>query len=167
MGGAEIHPVLILQMLLLLTLANGTPVIAKRVFGDFAAWPVDGGCRFVDGKPLFGSSKTIRGVALSILITSALAPVVGLPWKLGAIVGTTAMAGDLLSSFLKRRMNRASSAMAIGLDQVPESLLPLLACRQLLGITILDMLIVVVVFFVGALILSRLLFQLKIRDRPF
>ena len=77
------------------------------------------------------------------------------------------MVGDLFSSFLKRRMNLASSTMAFGLDQVPESLLPMLACKWLIPITMVDIVIVTVAFLVGELIGSRLLFKLNIRDRPF
>jgi len=143
------------------------PVIAKRVFGDFMARPCDGGIRFFDGQPLFGPSKTIRGLVLAIVITSAVAPIIGLSWKVGAVVGTLAMVGDLFSSFLKRRMNLASSTMAFGLDQVPESLLPMLACKWLIPITMVDIVIVIVAFLVGELIGSRLLFKLNIRDRPF
>jgi CDP-diglyceride synthetase len=161
------HPVSILQLLVLLTLANGMPVIAKKVFREFLACPVDGGSRFVDGRPLFGHSKTVRGIVLSILITTAFAPLIGLQWKIGALVAAMAMAGDLFSSFLKRRMNFAPSTMTIGLDQVPESLLPLLACQSLLALTIMDIIVITVSFFAGSLLLSRMLFKLNIRDRPF
>jgi hypothetical protein len=42
-------------------LANGTPVVAKRIFGDHFASPLDGNRWFIDdGRPLFGESKTIR-----------------------------------------------------------------------------------------------------------
>jgi len=131
------------------------------------AWPCDGGIKFFDGQPLFGPSKTIRGLVLAIVITSAVAPIIGLSWKVGAVVGTLAMVGDLFSSFVKRRMNLASSTMAFGLDQVPESLLPMLACKWLIPITMVDIMIVTVAFLVGELIGSRLLFKLNIRDRPF
>jgi hypothetical protein len=161
------QPTLIFQLLALLTLANGTPVIVKRVLGGFLAYPLDGGTRFVDGRPVFGPSKTVRGLVLSILITSGFAPLIGLPWKIGGVVATMAMAGDLFSSFLKRRMKLAPSTMAIGLDQVPESLFPLLACQSLLAITIIDIAVVTITFFAGELVLSWLLFRLNIRDRPF
>ena len=85
---------LVVQVLVLLAVANGTPVIAKDILGDRFAIPIDGGSKFVDGRPLLGSSKTVRGIFLSILMTSAFGPVVGLDWKIGAIVGTVAMAGD-------------------------------------------------------------------------
>ena len=161
------HFALILQLLLLLMVANGTPVIAKRLFGDFFAWPVDAGCKFLDGRALLGPSKTIRGLVLSILLTSGFAALTGTPWNAGAVIGATAMLGDLVSSFAKRRMNLEPSARAIGLDQIPESLLPLLVSQPLLGTTIWDIVIITIIFFVGELILSRVLFVLRIRDRPF
>ena len=73
------------------------------------------------------------------------------------------MLGDLLSSFLKRRMGLAPSCQAIGLDQIPESLLPLLACWFFLPLTIVDVVVATVIFFVGELSLSRVLFKLGIR----
>ena len=125
----------ILKLLALLTLANGTPLMAKNILRNHSAHPLDGGLRFVDGQPLFGPSKTIRGIVLSLLVTSAGAPLFGLPWKLGALVAAVAMAGDLFSSFLKRRIHLLSGDRATGLDQVPESLFPLLACRNWLSLT--------------------------------
>src|SRR5579863_5837676 len=99
------HSLAILQSLVLLTLANGGPVVAKRVFGGRFSYPLDGGIKFFDRRPLFGASKTVRGVLVSILVTTAGAPLVGLEPKLGALVAVTAMAGDLSSSFVKRRLN--------------------------------------------------------------
>jgi CDP-archaeol synthase len=113
-------------------------VAAKLVLGNAFARPLDGGALFVDGRPLFGPSKTIRGIVTSVLATSGAAALIGLGWEVGALIGTVAMASDLCSSFLKRRMGLAPSSMAIGLDQIPESLFPLLACRLLLPLTMLD-----------------------------
>jgi CDP-diglyceride synthetase len=161
------HPWLMLQLLMLLTLANGTPVLVKKLIGDFLAAPLDGGRNFLDGKPLLGRSKTIRGLVLSILITMGFAPILGLPWYIGGVVGTTAMLGDLVSSFLKRRIGLPPSAMMLGLDQIPESLLPLLACAALLELGLCDIVLGTAIFFAGGLVLSRLLFRLNIRERPF
>ncbi len=164
---ARMQPSLIFQALVLLALANGTPVIAKGILGGRFATPIDTGVKFIDGRPILGSSKTVRGIFLSILVTSAFAPVVGLGWRIGALVATVAMAGDLFSSFLKRRINLPAGGKATGLDQVPESLFPLLACRGELSLTALDILAAVTVFFVGEMILSRLLYHLHLRDRPY
>ena len=157
----------ILQLLILLMLANGTPVIAKKLLGDRYSYPLDGNLTFVDGRPLFGHSKTIRGVVLAVLVTSAGAPLIGLGWKTGLLVGSVAMAGDLVSSFSKRRLNLPSSSRASGLDQVPESLFPLLACSNLLSLAAADIAVCVVIFFVGEVVLSRLLYALHLRDRPY
>ena len=161
------HLLQIAQLLVLVTLANGTPIVAKKVFGPRFSFPLDAGTTFFDGQPLFGKSKTIRGILLSILLTTAGAPILGLDLTIGARVAIAAMAGDLLSSFLKRRLNLPSSCQALGLDQVPESLFPMLACRDALSLTIADIALGVGVFFVGELILSRFLFQIHLRDEPY
>ena len=45
------HEILILQLLILLAMANGAPVIAKLILGDKFAAPVDGGALVADGRP--------------------------------------------------------------------------------------------------------------------
>ena len=55
-------PLLIVRLLLLLGVANGMPVLARKVLKDAFAAPVDAGLKFVDGRALFGDSKTIRGI---------------------------------------------------------------------------------------------------------
>jgi CDP-diglyceride synthetase len=158
---------LVLRVLVLLTLANGTPVIAEDILGDHLAIPIDGGAKFFDGHSIFGSSKTVRGILLSILVTLAFARIVDMDWKIGAIVASMAMIGDLFSSFLKRRLNLRPGDRATGLDQIPESLFPLLACRSLMSFTALDIIVGVAIFFVGEMLLSRLLYYLHLRDRPY
>ena len=157
----------ILQLLVLLAVANGTPVIAKRLLGQYLAWPLDGGLRLWDGRPLFGPSKTLRGILLALLATSLAAPLLGLSWPLGLAVGALAMAGDLLSSFLKRRLGRPASSRAFGLDQIPESLLPVLACRYALGLGWADIMLGTLLFLLGEVLLSRWLYRLHIRDQPY
>jgi CDP-diglyceride synthetase len=161
------HVWLILQLLVLLAAANGAPVVAKKIFGSRWAWPLDGGLLFFDGHPLFGKSKTVRGVVAALVLTSACALALGLaPW-IGVMVALSAMAGDLVSSFTKRRLNRPPSSQATGLDQVPESLLPALVCYEALALSILDVLAIVAVFFVGEVLLSRVLYRYHLRDRPY
>ncbi len=164
---SSIQPLVILQLTLLLAIANGALVISAKLFGHRFAYPLDGGVELVDGKPLFGKSKTIRGILLSLVLTAALAPLLGLGWKIGAVIAGGAMAGDLLSSFVKRRLNLPPSSRATGLDQIPESLLPALACRGGLSLSVLDIAICVGLFFVGEVLLSQLLYKAHIRDRPY
>ena len=163
----HIHPFLIVQLLVLLALANGAPLIAKKVFGTALAFPLDNGVRLADGQPLLGRSKTIRGIGLSIAVTTLCAPWAGLSPAAGLLVSGVAMIGDLLSSFIKRRMKLAPSSMALGIDQIPESLLPAIAARWALPVTVLDAAILAGLFFIGELAASRVLFALNIRDRPY
>ena len=161
------HIVPILQLMVLLTLANGAPVVAKKIFGNRFAAPLDFGATFFDGRPLFGQSKTFRGIVVAVLATTAGASLIGLDPIIGLTVAGAAMAGDLFSSFVKRRLNRPPSSQALGLDQIPESLLPMLACRDALSLTAIDIALGIAVFFAGELVLSRLLFYAHLRDEPY
>ena len=155
------------QLLVLLAIANSAPIAGKRLCGKRFSTPLDGGLNFFDGRPLFGPSKTVRGILLAVLSASLCAPLVGLDWRTGALIGSLAMVGDLFSSFLKRRMNRPSSSRATGLDQVPESLFPALACRHILSLSAVDIALCVLLFFAGEIVFARLFYKLGFRDRPY
>lgn len=142
-------------------------MLAKKILGDRFSRPLDSGARFLDGQPWFGKSKTVRGVLLSVLVTAVGAHLVGLKAKTGVLVGGLAMSGDLFSSFLKRRMRLPASSRASGLDQLPESLFPLLACRRALSLSVRDTAVTVVTFFVGEILISRVLYKFRLRDRPY
>jgi CDP-diglyceride synthetase len=159
--------VLILKCEVLLALANGAPVIGKKLFGDRFAWPLDFGVVLPDGYRLLGASKTIRGLLLAVAAATVGGWGLGLGWGAGAVMGVGAMVGDMISSFTKRRLGRASSTRTTGLDQIPESLLPLLAGGFLLGLSAIDIAAGTVIFLVGEVLLSRLLYRVHIRDEPY
>ena len=73
---------MITRLLLLVVLANAMPVVAKKVLGDRFSRPLDGGARCHDGQPLFGASKTMRGIILSVLATVIGALLTGLGFGL-------------------------------------------------------------------------------------
>ncbi len=158
---------LIVEYLLLVGIANATPVLAQALLGRRFSRPLDGGLCFFDGQPLFGRSKTLRGLVLAVLVTTLLSPLLGFDWPVGALTGLFAMSGDLFSSFIKRRLRLPSSAKATGLDQIPESLFPALACQPLLGFDLLDLALIVAAFFVSERLLSPLFYRLSIRKRPY
>ena len=158
---------LITKLVLLIVIANGTPIIARNIFGKHFALPIDGNLLLGDGQPLFGPSKTIRGILLSVIVTGACSSLLGFGWFIGFIVGITAMLGDLLTSFIKRRLKKPPSSMALGLDQIPESLFPMLACKSLLDLNLIDIITVVVVFMIVELVLSKILYKWHIRIRPY
>jgi CDP-2,3-bis-(O-geranylgeranyl)-sn-glycerol synthase len=156
-----------LILLVLIGAANTAPLVAKNLLGARGAWPLDGGLTFFDGKPLFGRSKTVRGVLVGTFAPALLAPLVGYDVWQGIAIGAAAMAGDLLSSFTKRRLGLAPSSQAIGFDQILEVLLPVLLARSWFGLTWWDVVYVVAAFIILGLLLSKLLYRLKLRDEPY
>jgi len=155
------------QLLLLILVANGAPVIARYLLGRRWGRPIDGGRLFADGRPWLGPSKTIRGVIAALLCTTVSAVLIGLPAVVGLLVALGAMFGDLLSSFSKRRLGIPSSNMALGLDQLPEVLIPALLVHRQLAISLAGVAGVVAAFVILELVLSQILFSLNIRRRPF
>ncbi|HRD65160.1 MAG TPA: CDP-archaeol synthase [Candidatus Competibacter sp.] len=156
-----------LKLLLLVVIANGVPVVAAAICGHWGAKPLDGGRLLTDGRRLLGDSKTWRGVWLALLATGAGAILLELPAVAGLVVGTAAMLGDLLSSFVKRRLGVPSSGMALGLDQIPEALLPLLVVAGEFGLTWPAIGWTVAGFVALELGLSPVFFRLGIRNRPY
>lgn len=153
--------------LILLIVANGTPILAWYLLGKCCNWPIDGGRLARDGHPLLGAAKTLRGVFVSLVATAAVAAVAGLSWSLGAVFAALAMLGDLLSSFCKRRLGLAPSSRAPGLDQIPEAALPLLGCAAALQLQGWHIPLLVGAFWLVDVVLSRLLYALHIRKRPY
>ncbi len=115
-----------LTLFILLLIANGTPVVARIILRNRFVLPVDGGLYFIDGRRLFGARKTVVGLASAVFVTTLAALLLGEPWHIGLLIAVGAMTGDLLSSFVKRRLNIAPHGAVLALDQVPEALIPLL-----------------------------------------
>lgn len=97
--------------------ANAVPVI----FGGGP--PVDFGKVFKDGRPVFGSHKTLRGFFAGLavgalvgwgesLVFTSYNPLLGLLLSLGALLG------DLAGAFLKRRMGLTPGAFLPVIDQI-------------------------------------------------
>lgn len=125
--------------LLLLCTANTAAWAAGRLFGRHWAAPLDMGLVLKDGQRLFGSHKTWRGLIAGAAASGWLAAALGLGFLLGAAFGATSMAGDALSSTIKRRLRREPGAEVPLLDQVPEAMLPLAVFGPALGLGFLAM----------------------------
>jgi CDP-diglyceride synthetase len=155
-----------LQVLLLIISANAAPIFGRLLLKGRWNAPLDGGATFIDGRPLLGTSKTYRGVAFSLVGAVLAADVLGMPWDIGLMVGGLAMTGDCLSSFIKRRLGYDSGGMALGLDQIPESLLPLLGVWGPLALSGTGILATVGAFMVFELVVSPFLYSFRIRRHP-
>ncbi len=158
---------MLIKLLFLLFVANGAPILVRQLLGLRFNHPVDNGYLLADGQPLFGYSKTWRGILAALLLTTPAATLLGLPAISGFLIASGAMAGDLLSSFIKRRMHIAPSQKALGLDQIPESLLPLLLVTPQFQLDVAGIFWLVVLFTGLGLVLSKLLFWMNIRKHPY
>ena len=140
---------------LLLVTSHSTPAVVGGLLGPRGSWPIDGGLELRDGHRLFGASKTWRGLVLA-LSASALATglLLGRP-GLGATFAALAMTGDLISSFIKRRRGLPPHTDALFIDQLPESLLPLLVLREALSMSWYDTILLAAVFVPANLIANR------------
>jgi CDP-2,3-bis-(O-geranylgeranyl)-sn-glycerol synthase len=148
---------LAIEFTLLLLVANGTPVLAGLLLGERWNTPLDGGHVCRDGQRLLGTAKTVRGLLASIAATVLAAAALGFTWVYGALFGGLAMLGDTLSSFSKRRVGYPASCAKPVLDQLPESLLPLLVLQPMTGAGAAEILVAMLVFFILDLLLSRLI----------
>jgi len=151
----------------LIVVANGVPVIMRKLMGPSMDYPLDMGRLFIDGKPILGATKTWRGVFFSVLLTTLVSGATGYGLLLGAQVALLAMLGDMASSFTKRRMNMPSSSRALLLDQVPESLLPALVMMPAFSLEWQDVIVLVLAFIMLELLLSKFLYKLGFRKTPY
>ncbi|AEJ00821.1 protein of unknown function DUF46 [Nitrosomonas sp. Is79A3] len=146
---------------------NGAPILLTKLLGQRFSCPIDCNRVFSDGRPILGPSKTFRGLISALLVSVLIGSIFAIPLHTSLLFGALSMMGDMTTSFIKRRLSLVSSSMALGLDQIPESLFPLLGCNDLLGISVEQIVVVVVAFFLIDLILSQLLFWLRIRKTPY
>jgi CDP-2,3-bis-(O-geranylgeranyl)-sn-glycerol synthase len=92
-------------------IANATPVILG------GGGSLDGGRNWVDGKPLLGDHKTIRGT-LSGLAAGFLVGLFQRNLVRGALLAVGAIGGDLIVSFFKRRFDLKPGALLPIADQM-------------------------------------------------
>lgn len=154
-------------LLILLIAANGAPILLAWSLGQRWNWPLDGGLVLGDGRRLLGESATLRGLVVAVLATAVLADLIGLGAGMGALIGLLAMVGDALSSFVKRRLALAPGDKATGLDQIPESLLPMMAVAAPFSLGWLDLALLVAAFTLFDMAVSGPLYRLHLRRRPY
>jgi len=154
----------ILLLVCFLLWVNGLPPLVAILLNGRFEQPVDGGRLCVDGQPLLGPNKTMRGVVAGTVGGMLFAPLLGVPWWAGGLGGLLAMVGDLFSSFCKRRKTIDSGGSAFLLDQLFESLLPLLLFNLFLPLSTIENVIILTLFILLAYGSSRL--WLYITGRP-
>lgn len=157
----------LLQLLLLIVIANGAPILIRAVFNDVFNTAIDFGHMLPDNRPIFGNSKTWRGIVAAFVATSITAWLLGYTPQIGLLVAIYAVLGDLTSSFIKRRMGKPASSMAPLLDQIPEALFPALMMMQTFKLDTLAIIQLVLIFIIIELLLSHILYKWGVRKHPY
>jgi CDP-2,3-bis-(O-geranylgeranyl)-sn-glycerol synthase len=125
--------------------------MSKAVWFIFPAWianmlactfgggsPIDGGKTFLDGRPILGKGKTLRGLCVGITAAIIMAVLQSFfaytfnPLVFGFLMGSGAMLGDITKSFFKRRLNIESGRPLPLFDQL-DFIVGALAMYYILG----------------------------------
>ncbi|WP_455363527.1 CDP-2,3-bis-(O-geranylgeranyl)-sn-glycerol synthase [[Eubacterium] cellulosolvens] len=145
--------------------ANSTPVL----LGGGAA--IDQGRKFIDGRPILGTNKTMKGFAYGLLLgsTAALAEatlfasyglvLVGIVASLGALLG------DLFGSFMKRRLDIPPGNPLPVVDQLDFILGALLLTSPLLQATMGAILILVIATVPIHFLSNAIAYMLRLKSR--
>ena len=155
--------------MLLLLIANGAPLLASHWLHSRYLYaiqqPIDCGYCWRDGQRLLGESKSWQGLLAALLFTTAAATLLQFPLLPAILLALLAMAGDLISSFIKRRLHCRSGLNMPVLDQLPESLLPMLGVSLLLPLSALQILLPVLLFILIHIVLSEFLSALRFHPK--
>ena len=161
--------------------ANMAPVMVKGI--NLFRFPIDFNSQ-INNKPLLGKNKTFRGfifgVIFSIIIVYAQFLLSGTGffrsisfvdyqnWFLfGFLMGLGALTGDLVKSFLKRRLGFEPGAKFVPFDQTDFVVGALLFIMPIFGLTLKIFFVSLLLSFVLHIIINHLAFYLKIRNEKW
>ncbi len=162
--------------------ANMAPVIVKNWFKKLAV-PIDSGKR-IKGKEIFGKNKTWRGFIFAILFAIVIAYLQFFLYGfdffrnlsfinysnwllLGFLFGFGAIFGDLIESFIKRRLNLKPGKKFIPWDQLDFVIGALIFISLVVDITLKMLLYIVIISFIGHILVNHTAYYLKIRKEKW
>ncbi len=156
-----------IQLLLLIIIANGAPILIRMALNDNLNLAVDFGIELSDNNRLLGSSKTWRGIFAALLATTIAALLLGYSAKTGFSIAVYAALGDLLSSFIKRRLAMVPSSKAPLLDQIPESLFPAMMLMQTFNLEMSSVILLVFFFTIIDMVVTHFLYYWRVYKKSF
>jgi hypothetical protein len=158
------------KILILLWSINFAPPVLAHFLQTKWNRPLDHNKLFRDGRPWLGPHKTERGLIGALIMGIVSGTLLGFPWWVGLGCALLSMAGDLLSSFIKRRLGQPSGTISPGLDQFFEGLFPVSILAWYLPLSTVAAAALVLIFMVGAYLgswfLKKILLQGPQGDYP-
>lgn len=149
--------------------ANLVPPLLTHFFG--LGRPIDGGKTW-RGRPILGSHKTwqglIGGTAAGVIVFALQRLIDGrdVPLAFGVAISFGALAGDLVKSFVKRRVAVEPGRSWFPFDQLDYVIGGIVAGALVVPMTIEAIAAIVVAYFVLHLAFSALGFALRIKPTP-
>ena len=160
--------------------ANIAPVIFKNMFKKLAV-PVDLNTK-INGKPVFGKNKTYRGFFVgtisSIMVTyiqsilyrydffSRLSLIDYSNWLLfGFLMGFGVLFGDLIGSFIKRRVGISSGESFVPLDQLSSPIGAILFISIVYIPSWATIFTIVIIAFILHILFNHIGYYLKLRKK--
>ena len=146
-------------------MANSTPVL----LGGGA--PIDRGRKFLDGRPLLGTNKTVKGFTYGFLLGSVAALAEAVLFRnyllvfVGIFASLGALLGDLFGAFLKRRMDIPPGHPLPVVDQLDFILGALLLTFPVLNVTLGAALILVMATIPIHLVSNAVAYMLRLKKR--
>ena len=161
--------------------ANMAPIIVKKI--NFLRVPLDFG-KEISNKPIFGKNKTFRGLVFGVLFAVIIAYIqyifdnygifMDLPltdysnWLLlGFLMGFGAIFGDLVKSFIKRRLNYDPGKPFIPFDQTDFVIGALIFVSPLVKLPADKIIIIIMLSFILHTIVNHSAYYLKIRNEKW
>jgi len=162
--------------------ANMAPVIVKNIFNDLKV-PIDFNKK-INNKPIFGKNKTFRGLIFGVLFAVVIAYLQFLLYKnnifvdisivdysdwilIGLLMGFGAIFGDLIESFVKRRLNYKSGKTFIPFDQLDFVIGAMIFIYPLVILSVSKIITILLLSFVLHVIVNHLAFYTGIREEKF
>ena len=128
--------------------------------------PLDGGEKWLDGKPFLGGHKTLRGCIVGVFMGLLVGVLQG-GFYIGLTQGLGAILGDLVSSFLKRRWDFAPGDGVPLLDQLDFIVAAIILSQPYTRASLEDMLIILVVTVPIHYLMNYAAWLLKMKKNPW
>ncbi len=158
--------------------ANMAPIIVKDAFKSLKI-PIDFNKK-IKNKPIFGKNKTFRGLFFGVIFAVIIAYLQFLLYKnnifvnisiadysnwllIGFLMGFGAIFGDLIESFIKRRMNYEPGKSFVPFDQLDFVIGALIFIYPLVALSLSKIIIILLLSFVLHIIVNHIAYYIKLR----
>ncbi len=145
-------------------ISNMSPLLVTRLTGGGA--PLDMGMTFIDGRRLLGDNKTIKGT-LSIIVVGSIVGLVYDPKFIGFIQASGVAIGDIVGSFMKRRLRIKPGGSLPLIDQELFILLAVLLSNPFLQLSLRQIAFILLITPILHLVSNAVAFLIGLKEVPY